>query len=472
MKRKKINSRIEEKIVTAMITSKDYLIQIVPVLDINLFSAEHFRTIAQWCIKYFNKYQKPPEQHIENIFHSWMGKTKAKEETIDSIQEILEILSDNYEQEKSINIPYLLDETCEYFQLQKIERLRDSLEMSLLQNDPSIAESALNLHSKTVSSEICGIDILRDEQALKRAFADAQEPLFSMGNTDLNFFFAHTLARDNLIGILGREKIGKTYWCVELVIRALMNRKKVALFEVGDMSESQIIKRIGMRLVEKPMYKKHCEEPIRKPVKIEKRKDGSIKVKYKTKTFDKVITEKDTKEAFKKFTRRFAHSPEHVYYMTSIHSNFSVNISDINNILNSWELRHDFVPDVIIIDYADILADEPNTMGYTRRDKENVKWMALRRLSQERHCLVIAPTQADAGSYTINTLTASNFSEDKRKLAHVTGMIGLNQNEEDWRRSIMRLNWIVLREAPFNIERCLYVGQCLKLGRAFCCGYY
>ena len=103
---------------------------------------------------------------------------------------------------------------------------------------------------------------------------------------------------------------------------------------------------------------------------------------------------------------------------------------------------------------------------------EKIRWKALRRLSQEKHCLVMAPTQADAASYDAYTLTAKNFSEDKRKLGHVTGMLGLNQIEEEKVAGIMRLNWIVLREAPFSIDRFLYVGQCLPLARSFCCSYF
>ena len=127
------------------------------------------------------------------------------------------------------------------------------------------------------------------------------------------------------------------------------------------------------------------------------------------------------------------------------------------------------MPDVIIIDYADILAPEPNTGQLNIRDQINSTWKALRRLSQEKHCLVIAPTQADAASYNQTLLDLRNFSEDKRKLSHVTGMLGLNQTKEEKGRGIMRLNWIVLREDNFQTDRCLYVGQCLTLGRAFSC---
>jgi hypothetical protein len=45
----------------------------------------------------------------------------------------------------------------------------------------------------------------------------------------------------------------------------------------------------------------------------------------------------------------------------------------------------------------------------------------------------------------------------------------LNQTDEEKEIGVMRLNWIVLRENAFNSKHCLWVGQCLALGRAFYC---
>ena len=96
----------------------------------------------------------------------------------------------------------------------------------------------------------------------------------------------------------------------------------------------------------------------------------------------------------------------------------------------------------------------------------------MKRLSQDRHCLVIAPTQADAASYDLELMTAKNFSEDKRKLSHVDAMMCLNQTPEEKDADIMRLNWVKKRELYYSVYHCLYVGQCLPLARSLCCGYY
>ena len=92
------------------------------------------------------------------------------------------------------------------------------------------------------------------------------------------------------------------------------------------------------------------------------------------------------------------------------------------------------------------------------------KFSTLRRLSQEKH-LVIAPCKPMRQAITSTPGPAEFFL--KTKLSHVTGMLGLNQTKEEKGRGIMRLNWIVLREDNFQTDRCLYVGQCLTLGRAF-----
>jgi hypothetical protein len=83
---------------------------------------------------------------------------------------------------------------------------------------------------------------------------------------------------------------------------------------------------------------------------------------------------------------------------------------------------------------------------------------------------LVTATQADAASYERQVMTKSNFSEDKRKLAHVTGMIGLNQTKEEQEKGIMRLNWIVRREAEFSEFACLNVAGCLALGRPYVLG--
>jgi len=124
------------------------------------------------------------------------------------------------------------------------------------------------------------------------------------------------------------------------------------------------------------------------------------------------------------------------------------------------------VPDVVVIDYADVLL-APS--GYTPGDREaiNATWKQLRGMSQKMHNLVITATQADADSYTAHTISRGNFSDDRRKNDHVTGMLGINQSEEEKKAGIYRLNWTKRREEAYTESRCVHVAGCLNMGRPF-----
>jgi hypothetical protein len=130
-----------------------------------------------------------------------------------------------------------------------------------------------------------------------------------------------------------------------------------------------------------------------------------------------------------------------------------------------WERQDGFVPDVVAVDYADILAPDKDTEKFDFRNQSNITWQRLRSLSQERHCLVLTATQAAASAYGKETLAMSDFSEDKRKFAHVTSMFGLNRTSREKALGIMRMNQLTLRDSFSDESNFVTVLQCLERGR-------
>jgi len=98
----------------------------------------------------------------------------------------------------------------------------------------------------------------------------------------------------------------------------------------------------------------------------------------------------------------------------------------------------------------------------------------LRGLNQETNSLLITATQADADAYKQNTLRLSNFSEDKRKYAHVTAFYGLNQDSGGREKNLglMRINELILREDKFDMNRQVTVMQALNIGRPIITSYW
>ena len=113
------------------------------------------------------------------------------------------------------------------------------------------------------------------------------------------------------------------------------------------------------------------------------------------------------------------------------------------------------------IDYADNLG--PLDPSQTRRDQINMTWDALSALRMTRHCLLITATQADSASFNKPLLDKSNFSEDRRKLDHVTGMVSINMLPKEREQGTCRLSWAALREGDMSHLQVVHVAMCLGL---------
>ena len=405
---------------------------------------------------------------MEDVYNSW-AEDNENVELVDSVHDFLESLSEEYEEADDLNVPYLLDELGDLLRKRKIQRLRDDLEYALLHGDVSAAEQTLTGYKSIEVGQGTGFDPLLDDSTWEDAFTSASEPLFTFGGA-AGRFFNSAMTRDSLVGVQAPEKTGRTFWCIEFVIRALRSRRKVAFINTGDLSKGQVLRRLGVRWSNRPMWGWQTGE-VKFPISIEKDDDEEFgyRITQKILSIKHQMNRGSVRRGRKKFRRAVGMSEGKQYLRVSCHPNSSINVAGIEDLLDRWRDEHDFVPDVIVVDYADILA--PEDPRKQQRDQVNDTWKALRRLSQKRHALVIVPTQADARAFSkdMGLQDMSNFSEDKRKLGHVTGMMALNQSPEEKDFGGMRVNWIVLRESPFNIKRPLYVGTCFTLAKALCC---
>ena len=183
-------------------------------------------------------------------------------------------------------------------------------------------------------------------------------------------------------------------------------------------------------------------------------------VNHETREYKKGITPKIANRARAKLFKKI--KSKNPYIKLSCHPNSSLSLYSVESILQTWSDQLSWVPDIIVIDYADIL--DMSCYGMDGRDRINETWKHLRRLSQKYNCLVVTATQADAASYGLDVIGRGNFSDDKRKIEHVTGMVGINQTDDEKDKGIYRLNWLALRDSQYSEQRCVHTASCLALG--------
>lgn len=454
----------ERLILTAMVTSTEALSKIAPQWkDETSLQSKFSSIIGKWCVDYFNIHAKAPDRTIESIFQSW-AENRKDHELVDTVEKFLAGLSEEYERGKEINPDHVINIASVQFRKNALKHLIKTTEGDLEQGHLDKAEQRVSSFHQVQMGDERDIDLFIDKDAFMKPFMSKQEPLFVYPG-DVGRFFGNSLEREGFLSFVAPEKTGKTWMLIDLAVRAMLQRKKVAFFEVGDMSEEQVIRRFQIRATQYPQRAPNNKWPfkLKYPLKIvpPASRGELADVEYKIKEFEKERSGGWFWEKTQEVINAKGKSNKS-YFRLAVRPNFSINVDGIKSTIRMWQIRDDFVPDVVVVDYADILAPPPGRLEV--RDQINVTWKQLRNLSAVQHCLVVTATQANAKSYERDTIDRRHFSEDKRKMAHCTGMIGLNVTGEEKELGIIRLNWIVRREEDFSSQRCIYCAGNLRIG--------
>jgi hypothetical protein len=465
MKIKKKDGGPERRILTGMIVNDSVVGRISDKWEKGLFKSKWSNIVGNWCVQYFNKYDSAPGANIQRLFESWADKEKDQD-TIDLVEDFLSSLSGEYEHhEQSINADYIIDEAGKYFQETRLRRTAEKVLGFLDQGEVSEAQTLIDTTAPIQLGPGTGIDVLSDMEAVKSAVLSKSQPLIEYHGA-LGNFFGDALERDALIAFEAPEKRAKTFWLMDVAWRAMFQGKRVAFFQVGDLSQDQIMRRFIVRASRRPFYAtkgnqdESLNHPVKIPVEIEMLSDAKVaNVTYKRKNFDKPLTWKEGWRSLKEIAEKLP-GRDSLLRLDTYPAN-TITVPGILSTLRTWEQQRGWTPDVVVIDYADLIL--PVNTKDDKRDQINDVWIRLRSMAQTLHCLVVTATQAKADSYNAYLLNRSHFSEDKRKNAHVNGMIGINQTPEEKEKQIIRLNWLLLREREYDERRCCHTAGCLAL---------
>lgn len=442
-------------VLTGMITDASVIAHIAPRWSADgLFGQRWADLIGSWCARYFERYEDAPKSHIFDIFQRWADRHETHK-SIAVMDRFLGSLSDSYERGSNYNSDYVLDVASEYFEKAALEKLANGIVSEIETGNLKEAKQLYDNFTSLNLGVADDIDFFSDKQNIKDSLEHTREPLISYPGA-LGEFFGDELEREGLIAFQAAEKRGKSFWLVDLAWKSLIQGRRVAFFSVGDMSRRQLTRRLCVRFIKRPLVPctYHYPEDIF-------RADGEpfATVDLTERECHTPIDMEIVWNRFKQINAKFEQPPLKV----SVHPNDSISVDGIRSIVRRWHQKS-WVPDVIVIDYADILATPTNKLE--GRDAINKTWQGLRRLSQEAHCLVITATQSDAASYDVRLQSRRNFSEDKRKYSHVTGMCAINCDEENEKPyGIYRLNWLVLRDWGYSTSRCIHTASCLSIGR-------
>lgn len=247
-----------------------------------------------------------------------------------------------------------------------------------------------------------------------------------------------------------------SWWQWALSYMAMFCGSRVIFYSL-EMTENQIKRRAWQSLVGQPKEDKEVNIPYFVEDENEKNK-WRIEIK---KVFKKGVNVEEIKQRQDKL-RIMSRGGE---VLIKIIPAGSVTIEDIIIDMDNVYYYEKFIPDIVIIDYADILSPSKIVIRKELRHQLDHTWRTMRGLAQDRNILIVTASQTNRAGYSKDA-SMELLAEDDRKAAHASKIIGINKNKKDNSHNMIRIEQLAEREGNLN-SRQVGVLHCLDIGKPY-----
>lgn len=444
MKKEKLNTLQERDLILGLIVSDDFCKEIIPILNPRHLEVEYARTVSTWIKKYYENFNVAPKKDIMKLYRANINDIND-EALQDNILSFIQKVDKDYDSMASFNTDYLIQESVKYLKSKSLKNLSQDIESYLMTNDVDKAESLLTKYKKVEKGSGESVSILSDFETVLTSFTEEKDKLFSF-NGDFGKLVGD-VHREDFISFLAPMKAGKTFSLIDAGIEAVKNGLKVVFFSL-EMSRTQMVKRIWKTLSGQVTEDMTLEIP--------QFVENGNKFELDFKTVKKKASSILDVEKKQKSLKRLFRGGEFIVFAEPA---YSLTVEKLETKLDDLEIEG-FIPDVIIIDYADIMA--PSVKGEYRQQLDSI-WKNLRALAQKRKAVVFTASQTNRSGLS-GPVELENIAEDIRKVAHITSMVSISRNKYCKEHGIAIYSQLAVRDGEAITKRVIAT-QCLALGR-------
>jgi hypothetical protein len=449
----------ENNIVLGMIISSEYIKSIQKIYKPEFFTQFYTRAVSKWCMEHFEKYGKAPLTDIKSIFETQKAKIQDPDK-IETISIFLERINEKYiEENKKYNVEYNSDRAIEFFKDSSLLALEERIRGFRFKKDYAQAEALVSKYQRIEKNVHSGVDVFEDINSTINAINSRNEG-------DTLFYYPGELGR--LLGPIRREDFflwagpggrGKSYFLLETALIAVLNGLNASLFTF-ELPEKDYLIRLAQRLtgcLEPPEneYDKMSEEIEIPYFDFNYAKNNLIhhkkELKYRITSDEAARKLRAVKKIIKSKKLKIIYSPEK-----------SKTISDINADLENLVHYENFIPDVILTDYADVI--KPLYKDEKRHQIDEIySWH--RSIGQIYKAAVFTGSHTKAQTLGRDIKGGEDLSEDYRKYNHMTKGAALNQTDEEDEQGIIRINPLKNTRGKKKSIYEAVVLQCLDIGQ-------
>jgi len=451
VKKEKIDLSQERRILIYMIVSTEFLSHVRGVIRKELFKNSFSRLLFAWITEFFDEYKTAPGKNMQGIYDV-KYKNVRDEDDLEMLSTFIKSLSDEWERLSDVgNVQAVISESLIYFRIRSLFILKEKIEKSVVKNDPLYGENAVADYSKIVLENSTCVNLLRDSVAIVEAFTDKMDVVLEfpgiLGEVCGPFL------RGDLVSFLAPMKRGKSWWLMYTAVMGAMSGLHT-LFISLEMNQNQVVRRFWQCLKARPKKGKEIEIPYFIESEYD---DDKFEIRKKKKKIEGVdvtdvpADQKNIRMFFKSGNIRILTFPAS-----------SATVGDLENSIDNLGYYENYHPEIVVIDYADNLRTGGKYESMQYRHQLDHIWKTLRGAAQKRCCCYVTASQSAKSAFS-NDITEEMVAEDIRKLAHVSKMIAINQNQEDRENNIIRIAQLAEREEGRNLKQACVL-QCLDIG--------
>ena len=386
----------------------------------NLFESSVFREIATHAIDFIDQFKEAIKDHLpDSLEHILQGDDKRKASSYSRVLDNLYLAKDG------VNGEYVVSKIHQFVRQQNFKgalvKAVEAIEAG--QIDQAEVEMQKGLNSQVMAFEM-GSLLSDPTQSLQ--FFDEQDYGIHTGIKELD---RHDICPrpQELFLFIAPPKKGKSWALIHAGKNALLQRKKV-LHITLEMSERRCNQRYMQSIF--AIAKRHAE--VNTPIFTYGEDGKMVSIDHEVVIRPTLADPKMRIDLSKRVVDMLAKkSPLIVKQFPT----GSLTINQLKAYLDGLERFHKFIPDMLIIDYPDLMAIDSANL---RLDTGKI-YKDLRGLAIERNLALVTASQGSKDAAKARLVTGEMVSEDYSKIATADNVVTYTQTKEEKILGIARL---------------------------------
>lgn len=413
----KITGALQENILILLCFS-DEVKMLSNVITVDLFESSIYRDVASAALDFYREFQKPIAEHLPDVLHYQLESPKGE-----LFKHVLDAI---FQSKDSINKNYVMKQLEKFIRQQKLKQTVKETADKILDGDLEGAEQVFDKYKKTMLKQFdIGTKLSDTVKSLRFLKEETQSHHTGIKLLDE---LGICPAPKELFVFVSLPGYGKSWFFIHIGKYALMQRKKI-LHVTLEMSEENV-----------------CKRYIQSLFNISKQSLDSHSIPVFTRTEEGILSSIDFKEIKKKtlgltdegIEKTINSKLKKLKKPQVIVKEFptgSLTMRTLNAYLDNLEASIKFIPDIIIVDYADLMSiDKDNVRVATGRT-----YQELRGLAVERNLSVVTASQANRTAEGIKWITRKQLAEDYSKVAIADNLVTFNQTPAEYKLKLARL---------------------------------